>query len=160
MEKNGRPGQPDPIQLYRDGIAHIENVRYQDAINSLSQSIEIDPENASAWSHRALAIIRRSDEGCFREALSDYNEAYRRSPTPVLAACIGYCEARLNQYPEAVSHLKESIREGVDSAEVFLLLGACQMTQTDFDAAEKSFDEALERNKESQLALFYRRRTR
>jgi tetratricopeptide (TPR) repeat protein len=73
------------IHLFR-GFALFNHYKINEAIQELSKAIELDPQYAVAYSHRADAY---ADKQKFKEAFADYNKAIELNP--------GYSVAYLNR---------------------------------------------------------------
>jgi tetratricopeptide (TPR) repeat protein len=91
----------------RKGYDHYKANRQKQAIEELSQAIEIDPQNAEAYFWRARAFIRL---GQFDNATADLREVVELNPrySPAYDN-LGWLLMRRNKYDESLRHLNKSI---------------------------------------------------
>jgi tetratricopeptide (TPR) repeat protein len=91
----------------RKGYDHYKANRQKQAIEELSQAIEIDPQNAKAYFWRARAFIRL---GQFDNAIADLNEVVELNPrySPAYDN-LGWLLMRRNKYDESLIYLNKSI---------------------------------------------------
>jgi len=91
----------------RKGYDHYKANRQKQAIEELSQAIEIDPQNTEAFFWRARAFIRL---GQFDNAIADLNEVVELNPrySPAFDN-LGWLLMRRNKYDESLIHLNKSI---------------------------------------------------
>ena len=89
------------------GYDHYKANRQKQAIEELSQAIEIDPQNPEAYFWRARAFIRL---GQFDNAIADLNAVVELNPrySPAYDN-LGWLLMRRNKYDESLIHLNKSI---------------------------------------------------
>lgn len=95
------------VQAQR-GTALFHLGRYAEAERAYSRSIELDPDQPSAWSNRGSARIMM---GRVSEALADVNEALRRDPDFALAYYMrAKAKADLGKLEEAILDCDRAIK--------------------------------------------------
>ena len=144
----------------RKGYDHYKANRQKQAIEELSQAIEIEPQNAEAYFWRARAFIRL---GQFDNAIADLNEAVDLNPrySPAYDN-LAWLLMRRNKYDESLIHLNKSIELKPDNAWTHFMRSRIYFKKGDLQNALESAKSACKlgykdacrdaRSYESQLA--------
>ena len=91
----------------RKGYDHYKENRLEDAIDELSQAIEIDPQNFEAYFWRARAFMHK---GQFENAIGDFNRVVDLNPAYSQAYDnLGWLYMRRNEYDQSLAYLNRSI---------------------------------------------------
>lgn len=107
--------------LFRLAVDCMGDQRYEVAERALSRVLELDPEDAEAYQHRAEA---RVNLGMYAEALADSEEALDRDSEDVAARrARGFALMGLRQFEQAKRDLDELLTECPNDAEAYYLRG-------------------------------------
>ncbi|MEQ8335861.1 MAG: tetratricopeptide repeat protein [Cyclobacteriaceae bacterium] len=123
------------------GNEALNNREYDEAIYLYTQSIEADPNYASAYNNRGVAKV---EDGRPHEAILDYNRAIEIDST--------YKDARFNRVyaleeagrvDDAFEDLLKLETAYADSAFIYFYKGLLQTKLKDYDAGKESFHKAI-----------------
>ena len=99
---------PTDNEAYRLGVDAVNNGKWDDAITSLTEAIQLDPKSALAYSTRGLAYTMKEN---FEAALTDLDTALRLSPNNATAHFNrAFAYYRKGDKDKAIEDYSETIR--------------------------------------------------
>jgi tetratricopeptide (TPR) repeat protein len=123
--------------------------RYNEAIEVLDKAIDLDPQNAWAWSNKGNAL---TDLGRYPEAIQAFNKAIELEPLYALAySNKGWSLDEQGKYDEAIEALDRAIELDPQLALAWCNKGNTLTNQGKYDEAIEALDQAI--GLDSQLAL-------
>jgi len=153
-------GQDHPItpidptseeQLLRSGNRHLQQGKYDEAIEDYDETIRINPESAEAYYNRGTT---KDMLGRHEEALEDYNEAIRiNSQFAEAYYNRGTTKDVLGRHEEAIEDYNEATRVNPQFAQAYYNRGNAKDALGRHEEAIEDYDEAIRIN--SQYAQAY-----
>ncbi|MBR8839434.1 MAG: tetratricopeptide repeat protein [Stigonema ocellatum SAG 48.90 = DSM 106950] len=129
-------------ELYKQANTLYELQRYQDALTSYEQAVEIRPDYAQAWNGQAKTL---SELKKYQEALTAYDKAIQIQPNYLEAwSGRGFVLNKLQRYQEAIASFEKTLQLENKSPEVWNAKGEAWSSLNQYDKAIKSYDKALE----------------
>jgi tetratricopeptide (TPR) repeat protein len=148
LEVGIAPEIEDDLFLYL-GISHVKLDEYQRALDFLNMA---QGRRTSILFYRAMALLGL---GRLQEALAGFRDALECGPAPEDLASvhfyIGHCLKEMEQWEEAMSHLRMALRVDPQSYDSWNLLGYCLFRLKRNREAVKAFLKALEINPKSAI---------
>ncbi len=115
----------------------------------LLKVIELEPRNANALNALGYTLTNKTDR--HEEALVYIEKAYEISPNePAIIDSMGWVNYRLGNYEKAIAYLREAIALEPDH-EIAAHLGEVLWVSGSEDEAQRVWDEALARKKDSEI---------
>jgi eukaryotic-like serine/threonine-protein kinase len=114
------------------------------AIALLSFTLPILLRSKENWALRSA--IKYIEHGDFALAAEQLQIVRKRAPDPGVAAWLGYCFARLENFPLAKVHFEQAQPERDDSGILWHNIGCCKLLDRQSRAAIEDFNRALELN--------------
>jgi len=162
VAKNDTPsplpaGDPAAIRVRRilsRAAEHLNAGEYGRAIAEFTEAIRLDPEDADAYSGRALAYYRKLD---FDSAIAEFTEAIRLDPTKADAYYWrGWAYFGKDDYDGAIADLTEAIRLTPEDAGAYVNRGLAYFGKDDYDSAIADLTEAIRLNRENAGTYYFR----
>ncbi len=133
--------QEKPSGPYQQGLAHHANGRYQQAVNSYSRAIQINPRAATAYLNRGVC---HHEQGDLRRAVADYSRAVRLDPANGLSFCNrGAAWQGMGQSARALMDYTRGITLTRKAARIHLHRGTAHQTTGDLESARRDYRLAL-----------------
>lgn len=144
--KTEAQGQRDLIL----GVAFIQLKNYNSAVKWLSQAIKLMPNNASAYSNRAVAF---QSLGNLQAATKDLQSSLRINPTPATVYNLAVLEKKKKNYQRCYNLLSEIEKSETPYPGVFLQKGLCAAKLNKTEQALKDLIKAVSLDKTNAFAL-------
>lgn len=144
--KTEAQGQRDLIL----GVAFIQLKNYNSAVKWLSQAVKLMPNNASAYSNRAVAY---QSLGKLQAATKDLQSSLRLSPTPATVYNLAVLEKKKKNYQRCFKLLSEIEKSETPYPGVFLQKGLCAAKLNKTEQALKDLIKAVSLDKTNAFAL-------
>ncbi|XP_064294738.1 superkiller complex protein 3 [Phalacrocorax carbo] len=146
-----------PAAWYYLAKAQVKIHKYRDAVLSCNQALEAlgTPEGPSLrWKNlilqlKAEALIKKADADAAEEAIKALDQVVDASSDPVLLAIRGQAYLKKGLMDQASKISQELLLSHPDLAESHALEGFIHYSQKDYEQAERSFLNAIERNAET-----------
>jgi len=123
------------------GCTYFKSGKYEEAIKSFKQAIEIDPDFAEVHYNLGLAYF---ESGKYEEAIDAYKHAIRIDPDYADAHYnLGKVYDELGKYEEAIDAYKHAIRIDPDAADAHYNLGTDYGKSGMYKEAIESFKQAV-----------------
>ncbi len=87
-------------QQFRDGIAYLNDQKYDDALNSFQTCLKMEPHNAAALGASGIAYAAKGD---LTNALSNFNQSLQLRHDPAIYLNRGYLYLFQNKNQEAIA---------------------------------------------------------
>ncbi|MFB2837251.1 tetratricopeptide repeat protein [Floridanema evergladense] len=130
------------VKLLEQGKTLIELQRYEEAITSLDQALQIDSKSAEAWLRRGQALSKLQK---YEEAQKSYEEALKiRSEYSQAWYERGLALEKLNRHELAQESLIKAIEIQPNNAESLYNLGEMQIQEKNYKEAYISLNKATE----------------
>lgn len=134
-----RPGQSDALLFEGKALANLS--RFPAAEQSLHEYATAHPDSADAL-YMLGFVLNREDKP--KESLEIYTRAARLSlPQSDDLKTVALDYVLLNDYPDAIRWMKQSIQFNPRNEQAWYALGRCYYTQSSFPQAQQAFDRAL-----------------
>ena len=102
-----RSGRPDVDALYRTGVEQFERGEVEQAIDTFTRVIALDPAFAEGWNKRATLYFVVGD---YRRSLADCDEVIKRNPQHFgVLAGYAHIHARLGNYERALGYARRAL---------------------------------------------------
>ena len=111
---------PYSVRQLQRGLIEYRHGNFRAAIKHLNESVEADPNLASAFFLRGRAYQQVDD---VTAALPNYMEANRLAPDGSTFACVGYCHSLLDSHGPSIWNYEKAIENGFAPAAVLNNLG-------------------------------------
>ncbi len=134
---------------YRAGLQLYNAKDYTKAIQYFSASLNADPQKTAAYQARGNCYYA---SGQYANALMDYQQIQKRSPSPQLDQFIQTIQMKLNSSPQPI--LASQSAAPADSYGALFEQGKTQFRQKQYAEAVQSYEAAL-RQDHSDYALYY-----
>jgi tetratricopeptide (TPR) repeat protein len=139
---------------WRLGEIYSDQGRYQEALESLTRSVEIDPMNARSYNNLGLVYEKLGNGD---KALDAYQQALRLEPNLLATRNnLGGLLGKLGRYQEAIEELRRAIAIDPNSAPAHYNLGTILHKTGDYQGALDHLETAT-RLAPSVAASFYQR---
>jgi tetratricopeptide (TPR) repeat protein len=134
--------KPDLATIVRGdlGLSLEKSGMHEEAIVELRRALQIDPGDTPSRLLLADTLLR---QGQMDEAIQQYREALRLSPTAQIHNSLGYALGRTGHFEEAASELREAIRLDPTSAAAHDNLGNVLQGLQQAEQAVAEYKEAL-----------------
>lgn len=133
--------------LWRDG-------QFDLAIETCDRALDLDPNSALAYLHRAKAHNGKKE---YEVAIGDASAAIQLDPQIASAyGNRGWANHQLLRYQDAIRDYKEAVRHGARTAQTYSNLGYCYTQIDEHKLAIESFNQALDIDSKYLFALRYR----
>ena len=140
--------------LIKQAEAHFEAGKYQEAIDSATQAIALDPQLPTAYTERGNAYEKKED---YDHAIEDYSEAIKLAPNN--AVCYkdrGYIYNRKGEYDRAIEDYNAAIVIAPKDAYAFLWRGKVYEHKGECDRAVEDYNAAIVIAPENATAFLWR----
>jgi tetratricopeptide (TPR) repeat protein len=142
--------QADP---YSRALIQIEAGNYAQALELLNQALAADADAVDAYIYRGFVRVMVGDT---EHALTDLNEALRRSPTAEVYKARAALRQRLGDHAGAIQDYDRALEQAEDDAESYRGRAEAYRMIGLYPAADYNYTQALAHN--PQDGLVYRRR--
>jgi len=132
---------PYEVRAHAAGRGAFEQGEYKLAVELLTDSIEVKPDNFDALVTRGRA---QQALGKYALALDDYFSASKLSPSAELHACTAFCLAKTQYFDSAVFHCEQATKLGFENARLWHLRGYSAYRTTRKDRVLECLDKAIE----------------
>lgn len=144
--------EPRDVQAHeRLGAIYFGRGDYAPAAEHYEELTRLEPNDADAYWHLAQARLALDDEFGATKALEHVVSLRPRDSAALLL--LGTLYNHDGDYPRAERTLKDALDAGAGDAEAYCQLGVAQFGLRDYDQARSSFEKALARDENHQLAL-------
>src|SRR5262249_50211735 len=126
---------------FQGGLSDYSRAAYASAIDQFDNVIAKEPSSAAARFARAQTWLHMND---FDAAIQDLNRSYKAGVDGRISACLAYCYARQENYPNAILMGQEAIATGFATPAVFNNLGYSYFEKGRYHNAQECFDKAVE----------------
>ena len=141
--RSGTEAGGDRIQelpsYFARGTAHLEAFDFDSAIADFTRAIEVEPNDAFAYTNRGSAHY---EKGEFDHAIADLNKALELNPKSALVYCnLGWTYEAMHDEQKAIAHYRKAIEidPSLEPAKDNLkLLGATPERQPDRQTKPRS----------------------
>ena len=118
---------PDPIILYRRGMAHDYSKQHKRAVNDFDAAINRDPDNPSFYLQRGIAKFNLNQND-YEEALNDINYAiqmneYHGVPADSFYFQRGIIFGKMGDHIKAIHDFERAIQQNNQNVEYYLNRG-------------------------------------
>ncbi|MEA5569658.1 tetratricopeptide repeat protein [Calothrix sp. UHCC 0171] len=128
--------------LYKQANTLYDLQRYEDALNTYEQALEIRDDYADAWNGKGKALYELKK---YQDALVAYDKSIQLQPGLFLAwRGRGFTLAKLERYQEAISSYNKALEIQADDAEIWNAKGEVFSQLKQYDDAIQSYDKAVE----------------
>lgn len=136
------PSPPDVASLISQGDAFLKAGKYEDALQSFTSAIKLDPSNFNTYYKRAGIYLLR---GKHKNGLDDLNKVLEKNPTFSQARLRrGKVKLTLGNFAEAEADLKQFLVEKPDSELAKKQLVELEKCSRDMEAARNAINSAPE----------------
>lgn len=125
----------------------------KDAIGYLTTAIQLDPKNIIALSERASLFVIFGD---YNNALLDYREALKLSPTEELFYKTGVAELNAGDDEKAIEHLTSAININPKKEFYYFFRGEAELDLGKYKAAISDFNKAIKLKPDDYRAIYTR----
>ena len=140
--------------LHLLGVIAAQSRNYAQAVDFISRSIEINPDNAIAYANRGNAL---RDLGRYQAAIESYDQAIAKKPDYATAHFNrGLALHALKQHQAAVDSYNQSIAIKPDAIETYFHRGLALFELMQYQAAIESFDKTIALKPDSAEAYYNR----
>ncbi|MBD2445767.1 tetratricopeptide repeat protein [Nostoc sp. FACHB-152] len=130
------------IELSKKGNTFFELQRYQDALASYKQAVELRPDYAQGWNGQGNTLFKLKQ---YPAALAAYDKAIQIQPDYVEAwSGRGFILQKLQRYPEAIAAFDKALQLQDDYPEVWNAKGEVYTQLKQYDNAIKAYEQAIE----------------
>jgi tetratricopeptide (TPR) repeat protein len=134
--------------------AAFENKDYDQAIAIYTKIIELDPENAFAYTKRGYSHYKLGED---QQAINDYNKTIELNPDYAETYALrGLAYAFLQQQEQAINDCRKALELNPDLAEAYLGLGRAYNFQEQYQQAIDNYNKAIELNPNEDRAYTWR----
>ncbi|MFL5241082.1 MAG: protein kinase domain-containing protein [Gemmataceae bacterium] len=136
--------EPLSVKKFNQGVEEFKRQDYLAAIRDLDQALQADPQLKQAWFIRGRVRLKMGDAQSMKEAVNDFQQAYRLDPDADSARCLVYCYGWLGNLDQAITWFT-AIDEDSIVATDHNNLGCCLVqrnTKGDLPAAIGHFQKA------------------
>jgi tetratricopeptide (TPR) repeat protein len=126
---------------YRQALSHAEKGEYDKAVEALTETVRLDPDNADAFRERAALLLRRSKP---QQAVEDFTQALHLEPG-MAAAHLGRGQAhlRLGKLEQAIGDFTEAARLAPWDWQPLYRRGLARVARKEHAQAVTDFTEAI-----------------
>lgn len=136
---------------YKNGVTHLSEHRYPQAITELDQAISMNPSYTQAWYFRGLTKYMMEDSS----ATGDFTRVIALQPDHYKAWCFrAMVKFREGDYATAKKDLDKSIEIYPGYSESWFYRGDAKMELDDYDGAIADIDKCLALRPEHGSALY------
>ncbi|PAX60182.1 tetratricopeptide repeat protein [Brunnivagina elsteri] len=129
-------------ELYKQANTLYDLQRYQEALNTYEQAVEIRGDYADAWNGKGKALYELKK---YQDALIAYDKSIQLNPTFFDAwRGRGFTLAKLHRYNEAISSYDKALGIQEKDAEIWNAKGEVFSKIQRYDDAIKSYDKAVD----------------
>jgi tetratricopeptide (TPR) repeat protein len=128
-------------ELYQQGVVNYERGKYKEAIQDLTQAIELNPRNSLAYNRRGDAFYRLGD---YQKAQADASQAIRLNPQDANAYYDrGFAAYELGKYQEAIADYTKAIKLNSGNVYAYYGRGVASVEIKNYQAAIGDFSKAI-----------------
>lgn len=139
-------------ELYKQANTLYDLQRYQEALNTYEQAVEIRSDYADAWNGKGKAFYELKK---YQEALIAYDKSIQLQPIFFEAwRGRGFTLAKLQRYNEAINSYDKALEIQEKDAEIWNAKGEVFSQIKRYDDAIKSYDKAVELKSEYTLPWY------
>ena len=142
---------PYSVRQLKRGLEHTNAGKYELAVECFDRSLRSNPNCFDAVFARGRAYERMGD---FRQALQDFQQLSRDTPTPQVWACQGFCLSKLRLNQAAIHSYRTALDMGYSSPAVLNNIGLSCLKLRQFDEAEQYLKEAIRLDERMAAAHF------
>jgi len=129
------------VNSYKSGNAALDNGDFDRAIMEYSKAIQLDPNNALAYTRRGEAYYYKGD---YDKAITDYDQAIRIDANYAVAYNNrGHVYRNQGNYDRAIADLDQAIRLNPNYTKAFANRGYAYWYKGDYDKAITDYDQAI-----------------
>ncbi|MBU7585362.1 MAG: tetratricopeptide repeat protein [Nostoc sp. TH1S01] len=140
--------------LYQEGVSEYEQGNYQESVDTLTQTIKINPQNSLAYNYRGDAFYRLGE---YEKAQADSSQAIALNPQDANAYYDrGFALFGLGKYKEAIADYTQAIKLNSQNPYTYYGRGLARVKVKDYQAAMRDFNQAIAMNSEYGLAYYHR----
>ncbi|MGB7449292.1 MAG: tetratricopeptide repeat protein, partial [Ornithinimicrobium sp.] len=144
----------DAEEYYKRGNELFDLGRFEEAIASYDQALQIQPDYDLAWHNRGWALFKL---GQFEEALSSFDQALQIQPdNDATWGGRGWALFKLGQFEEALSSFDQVLKIQPDCQDAWYMRGKALGYLRQLEKAIVSFDQALKIQPDDYLAWYNR----
>ena len=142
LVKGWEPKVDESEKWFDEGITLVQSGKYEEAIASYDQAIEIKPDCQDTWCNRGIAL---NDLGRYEEAIASYDRAIEIQPDSHQAWYNqGITLCYLGRYAEAIASYDRAIEIQPDYHEAWFRQGNTLRYLGRYKEAIASYDRAIE----------------
>jgi len=131
-------------EFFERGLACATNQNYECAIENYGKAVEIKPDYAEAYKHRAVIYYQNGD---FQKAIPDYNRAIEFNQTDAAAFYgRGAAFANSGDFERAIEDYSKAIELSPQDAKYVFSRGLAFFSRKDYEKAIAEYDKAIELN--------------
>jgi tetratricopeptide (TPR) repeat protein len=139
-------------ELYKQANTLYDLQRYQEAINTYEQAVEIRGDYADAWNGKGKALYELKK---YQDALIAYDKSIQLKPEFFESwRGRGFTLAKLQRYNEAISSYDKALEIQEKDAEIWNAKGEAFSQIKRYDDAIKSYDKAVELKSDYPLSWY------
>jgi len=143
----------DVLFFYR-GTAQAFLSQYEQAIADFDRAIQLDPQDAKAYSNRGAAY---ADLGQYEQAIADFDQAIQINPQYAeVYTNRGAAYAGLGQYEQAITDYDRAIQLDPQYAEAYYNRGVAYADLSRYEQAIADYDRAIQINPQDAEAYYNR----
>ncbi|MCU0565635.1 MAG: tetratricopeptide repeat protein [Oculatellaceae cyanobacterium Prado106] len=140
------------VDLLEQGMDACNEERYSEAIELLTQVIELDPSNSNAYAWHSTAYYGLNE---YILAISDASESINLKPIHFAYFRRGLAYFKLDKLDEAIADFSEAIALNSSNAHYFYLRGNICKRQQMYDQALADFTTSIELTPDTESAYDY-----
>ncbi|NOZ47612.1 MAG: tetratricopeptide repeat protein [Chlorobi bacterium] len=136
---------PESAIAYNErGQAYMVNNNFQEAINDLNKSIELNPDFALAYINRGIVESKNRN---YQTAINDFNKSIViDGKNPEAFVNRGKCYVKLGQNKKALNDFDSAIKLDNEQTAAYNNKGILLAQQNDYDKAVRNFTKAISLN--------------
>ena len=137
-----QPNTPATYSTYYDmGVEHIKEEEYEQAIDSFSKAIELNPDYANAYSRRGIIYASKAD---YVKAFADFDKAIELNSNFADAYFgRGLIYLNIENYDNAIADFSRVLELNPSSTDAYIARGLVYNSKGDYDKAIADFDKAI-----------------
>ncbi|WP_413198737.1 tetratricopeptide repeat protein [Nostoc piscinale] len=140
--------------FYQEGVSEYEQGNYQESVDNLTQTLEINPQNSLAYNHRGDAFSRLGD---YEKAQADSSQAIALNPQDANAYYDrGFALFGLGKYKDAIADYTKAIKLNSQNPYAYYGRGLAQVKVKEYQSAILDFNRAIALNSNDGLAYYHR----